>query len=65
VRYLAAGCQALQSELAANALEHLENENSMAHSLLSKGPSELLGVGMGQKASGYSIKLPSSLVLGR
>jgi hypothetical protein len=56
---LAAGCQALQSELAANALERLENDDSIQDTLLSKGPTELLGIGKGQNSMSYSIKLPT------
>ena len=59
---MAAGCQTLQSELAANALEHLEKEDPTMHSILGMGPSELLGIGSGssQKRPEFDIKLPSA-----
>ena len=60
VRQGASGCLALQSNLAAKALEHIDSSGEEGFSLMSKDPSELLGSAHVLGPGNASIRLPSS-----
>lgn len=57
VRHHASGCLALQSDLAARALEHVDNETADGMSFLKKSPTGLLGSSSGRQKL-PDIKLP-------
>ena len=59
VRYHAVGCLALQSDLAARALEHVDQEPAGEMAFLRKSPAGFLSSGSGRR-SVPDIKLPPS-----